>query len=407
MPSYSETLEYLYSRLPIFQHVGKAAYKADLGNTVALCEALGHPENGFKSIHIAGTNGKGSSSSLLAAIFTAGGFKTGLYTSPHLKDFRERIRINGMMIPEETVVSFTEMVKPLIERIEPSFFEITVAMAFHWFKAQKVDMAIIETGMGGRLDSTNIITPVLSVITNIGFDHMEFLGQTLSDIAGEKAGIIKPGVPVIVGEWNGETLPVFESKANSCNSPLHLADVAPQDWIDRFELKGSYQQKNLATVYKSVQVLETLGYAFNPETIDTALRNVKSLSGIRGRWEVLQHHPLVVTDVAHNDHGLKPVLEQFCNLPHNQMHFVLGVVNDKDLSKVLPLFPKNASYYFCRPAIMRGLDAEKLMEKATAYGLSGQVYPSVREAKEAAINAASPNDIVFVGGSTFVVAEAI
>jgi len=405
--TYSETLDYLFSRLPVYQHIGKAAYKADLNNTVALCAALGNPENGFKSIHVAGTNGKGSTSSALAAIFTANGYKTGLYTSPHLFDFRERIRIDGVMIPEQYVVDFTEKMKPLISELNPSFFELTVAMAFQWFTEQKVEIAIVEVGMGGRLDSTNVVTPELSVITNIGFDHMDFLGDTKTKIAAEKAGIIKLGVPVVIGEWDDETKPVFEIKAEVENSKLIKAIEAPAAWINSFALKGDYQRKNLATVYASVQSMRDLGWPLADDKIINALENVKLLSGIKGRWDILRTQPLVIADVAHNDHGLIPVLKQFMALPHHQMHFVLGVVNDKDLSKILPLFPKEAKYYFCKPNIMRGLDSGVLQERATVYGLLGQAWSSVKEALQAAISAADAEDIVFVGGSTFVVAEVV
>lgn len=405
--AYPQTLDYLYSRLPVFQHIGKAAYKADLNNTIRLCAALGNPERKFKSIHVAGTNGKGSTSSLLASIFTAHGYKTGLYTSPHLKDFRERIRIDGRMVPEEFVVDFTEKVKPIIEEINPSFFEITVTMAFSWFAEQQVDMAIVEVGMGGRLDSTNVIMPELSVITNIGWDHVEFLGDTLAKIASEKAGIIKQGIPTVIGEWNEETEPVFEAYAHDRGSELIKASVPPETWPGLFALKGNYQKKNLATVYSALNVMGSKGYVWDTLTTEYALQHIAELSGLRGRWEKLGSHPLIVADVAHNEHGLKPVMEQFTALPHKQMHVVLGVVNDKDLSKVLPLFPKEAHYYFSKPNIIRGLDAEILANTAADYGLKGNVYPSVENALENAKKAAGADDIIFVGGSTFVVAEVI
>jgi dihydrofolate synthase/folylpolyglutamate synthase len=406
--NYQETLDYLYTRLPVFQHIGKAAYKADLNNTIALANALGNPEHSFKSIHVAGTNGKGSVSSLLASVFTAHGYKTGLYTSPHLKDFRERIRIDGEMIAESFVVEFTNEIHPVIEAISPSFFEITVAMAFDYFRREKVDIAVIETGMGGRLDSTNIVTPLLSVITNIGFDHMEFLGNTRAAIAAEKAGIIKQNIPVIIGEYDAETLPVFEEKSNHENAPLYQADTAPEAWIEHFTLKGNYQKKNLATVKKALDVLaEEYAYQFEAEKIETALKDIKDLSGIRGRWEVLQTEPMVVADTAHNEHGLKLVMEQLLAIPAKKMHVVLGVVNDKDLSKILPLFPENAVYYFAKPNIVRGLDAAILEEKAREYGLKGAAYQSVAQAFSAAKAGASKADLIFVGGSTFVVAEVI
>jgi dihydrofolate synthase/folylpolyglutamate synthase len=404
--SYEETLDYLYTRLPVFQHIGKAAYKADLNNTIALCKAQDNPENSFPSIHIAGTNGKGSVSSLLASVFSVHGFKTGLYTSPHLKDFRERIRIDGEMVPKEFVVRFTEKIQPIIEQISPSFFEITVAMAFDYFRSQKVDIAIVETGMGGRLDSTNVITPLLSVITNIGFDHMEFLGNTKAAIAAEKAGIIKPGIPVVIGEFDAETFPVFEGKAKEENAALFLANTCPAQWPELFALKGNYQKKNLATVYQSLQVLKTT-YNFDDVKTEQALREVKRWSGILGRWEVLQEKPMVVADTAHNEHGLKLVMQQLAELNTHELHMVLGVVNDKDLSKILPLLPKNAHYYFCKPNIIRGLDARLLREKAIEFGLIGEVHDSVAEALNAAKAHCSPEDVIYVGGSTFVVAEVV
>ena len=407
MLSYGETLDYLYSRLPVFQHIGKAAYKADLNNTIALCKALGNPENSFKCIHIGGTNGKGSVSSMLAAVFAEHGYKTGLYTSPHLKDFRERIRINGQMITEDYVVNFTERVKPLIESIEPSFFEITVAMAFDYFRAEKVDMAIIEVGMGGRLDSTNVIVPELAVITNIGWDHMEFLGDTLPKIAAEKAGIVKPGIPVVIGESRDETKPVFAEKALVSHSPIHFADHAPENWIATCELKGHYQRKNLATVKKSLDVLESMGYPFEQDKILNAISNVKKLTGLRGRWEIMQTHPLMIADTAHNADGLKETMAQLSDLNAPKIHFVLGVVNDKDLGKILPLLPVDATYYFCKPNIFRGLDAEKLAEQANSQGLKGAVYESVEQAKKTALSNAHSDDVIYVGGSTFVVAEAL
>ena len=407
MSSYGETLDYLYSRLPVFQHIGKAAYKADLNNTIALCKALGNPENSFKSIHIGGTNGKGSVSSMLAAVFAEHGYKTGLYTSPHLKDFRERIRVNGQMIPEDYVVNFTERVKPLIESIEPSFFEITVAMALDYFRAEKVDMAIIEVGMGGRLDSTNVIVPELSVITNIGWDHMEFLGDTLPKIAAEKAGIMKTNVPVVIGETKDETRPVFINKAADNLSPIHFADIAPDNWIETCELKGHYQRKNLATLKKCLEVLGTLGYSFQQDKILNAISNVKELTGLRGRWEILQTHPLMIADTAHNADGLKETMAQLAGLNARKIHFVLGVVNDKDLGKILPLLPVDATYYFCKPNIFRGLDAEKLAAQARSQGLNGEVYESVEQAKNTALGNAQPDDVIYVGGSTFVVAEAL
>jgi dihydrofolate synthase/folylpolyglutamate synthase len=405
--NYADTLQYLFSRLPVFQHIGKAAYKANLDNTIALAKYFENPENSFTSIHIAGTNGKGSVSSMLAAIFTSHGYKTGLYTSPHLKDFTERIRIDGIPVPEQFVIDFTERAESIIEEISPSFFELTVAMAFDFFRKEKVDIAIVETGMGGRLDSTNIITPILSVITNIGYDHMEFLGDTIAKIAGEKAGIIKPEIPVVVGETTEESLPVFLEKSLQENAELFLADAFPEHWEDALELKGTYQRKNLATVAKAVEVLRVLEYPLKDKTIVHALENVKKLSGIRGRWEIIQKNPLVITDTGHNEHGLKYVIKQLLDFHAPKLHIVMGVVNDKDLSKILPLFPQEAVYYFARPNILRGLDAGILREKAMEYQLYGQSYNSVVQALNAAKNNSNNEDVIFVGGSTFVVAEVL
>lgn len=405
---YQETLDYLFGRLPVFQQIGKAAYKADLNNTIALAKSLGNPEISFKSIHIAGTNGKGSVSSLLASIFSTHGFKTGLYTSPHLKDFRERIRIDGEMIGEDDVVAFTESVKPLIEKIEPSFFEITVAMAFDHFRKHKVDIAIIETGMGGRLDSTNIITPILSVITNIGMDHMEFLGDTPAKIALEKAGIIKQNVPVVIGEYTEDTKAVFINKANEMNAPISFASDYPDEWNDLFALKGNYQKKNLATVNACLTVLELENQLqVVPEKLCQALVEIKQRSGLRGRWEILGQHPLIIADAAHNEHGLKPVIQQLNEVNTGKIHFVLGVVNDKDLEKIFPLLPKQAEYYFCKPNVIRGLDAQILCDKARLAGFTGTNCHSVAAAIQQAKENALPNDVIYIGGSTFVVAEAL
>ena len=407
MSGYQETLDFLYARLPVFQQIGKAAYKADLNNTIALCNALQNPENGFKSIHIGGTNGKGSVSSMLAAIFTKHGYKTGLYTSPHLIDFRERIRIDGTMIPEEFVVSFTEKTKPLIEQISPSFFELTVAMAFDYFRQEKVDIAIIEVGMGGRLDSTNVITPELSIVTNIGWDHMEFLGDSLPKIAAEKAGIFKPEIPAVVGETVEDTLDVFVQKARETNAPLHFGTKAPLDWIAACELKGLYQHKNLGTVKSAIDVLSNKGYAFSEETILDALANVKALTGLRGRWEILSLQPLTIADTAHNSDGLNLTMQQLKAVNRGNMHIVLGVVKEKALETILCLLPADAAYYFCKPNIFRGLDVETLSTDANHFGLQGKAYNSVKEAITAAQLAANPDDTIYIGGSTFVVAEAL
>lgn len=403
--SYTATMDYLYNRLPVFHKIGKAAYKKDLTNTLLLLEAIGNPHQQLKCIHIAGTNGKGSVSSFLHSIMVENGYRSALYTSPHLLDFRERIRLDRQNIDETFIVEFVEQIKPHIERIDPSFFEVTVAMAFAWFARQKPEVCIIEAGLGGRLDSTNVITPCLSIITNIGYDHMDILGNTLEQIASEKAGIIKPGVPVVIGETLPQTLPVFEQAARSCMSSMTVASGAPGSWITNSALKGSYQQKNLATVYAAVQELTQLGFAFEESAILKALKNVTPNSGLRGRWEILNESPFIVADTAHNGEGLKYTLSQFMAKPHRKPHFVLGFVNDKDLDKVLPLFPKEAQYYFTRPSVFRGLEASVLKEKAAKYGLAGEVYNDVNTAFHRAKTVMHRDDILYVGGSTFVVAD--
>ena len=407
MPTYEETLEFLYSRLPVFQHIGAAAYKADLNNTIALCNALQNPQHQFKSIHVGGTNGKGSVSSMLAAIFTKHGYKTGLYTSPHLLDFRERIRINGQMIPKEFVTEFTENMKPLIDSISPSFFELTVGMAFEYFKQSEVDIAIIEVGMGGRLDSTNIIAPELSVITNIGWDHMEFLGDSLHKIAAEKAGIIKANTPAVVGEYLPETLPVFEDAAEKKSAHLTFGVTAPARWVEKCALKGEYQKKNLGTLKAAIEALELQGYHFSEHLILEALQEVKVLTGLRGRWEILQERPMVIADTAHNSDGLKETMSQLQKGLKGKLHMVLGVVKEKDLSKILGLLPPSASYYFCKPNIFRGLDEEILAKEAFNYGLKGEIHDSVDKALTSAKSRAAENDTIYIGGSTFVVAEVL
>jgi dihydrofolate synthase/folylpolyglutamate synthase len=408
--SYNDALNYLYSRLPVFQHQGASAYKKDLTNTILLCEALGNPERNFKSIHVGGTNGKGSVSSMLSAVCIRHGMKTGLYTSPHLKDFRERIRINGVMIDEDYVVSFVNAFIPIIERINPSFFELTVAMAFQWFALHKVDIAVVEVGLGGRLDSTNIINPELSVITNIGWDHADLLGPSLEHIAHEKAGIIKQHIPVVIGEWDEISGPIFRNKSAECGSKMYVASENPEWEGHSFEgaLKGSYQQKNMRTVWEAARVLQERGWALKDTEIATALNMVTELSGLRGRWEVLrQEHPRIIADTAHNEPGLKEVMQQVLNNSFETLHMVLGFVKEKDLEKILPLFPREARYYFCKPSIERGLDAGILKEKASNFGLEGDIYANVSEAIKAAKVAAGSNDFIYIGGSTFVVAEAL
>lgn len=424
---YAQTLDYLYTRLPMFSRIGAAAYKKDLHNTIALCEAIGNPHEKFRAVHIAGTNGKGSVSHMLAAIFQSAGYKTGLYTSPHLKDFRERIKINGEMIPKEEVVEFTERIQPQIDAIEPSFFEVTVAMAYDYFAREKVDIAIIETGLGGRLDSTNIITPEVSVITNIGWDHMNLLGDTLEKIAGEKAGIIKPGVPAVIGETLPETLPVFEQTAIAKNSPLYLAanhrTVLNREWknhllevtvsaegkdtpqIYTLDLSGVYQIKNLLTVLETIDRLREKGWEIKEAAILEGLRYSKKLSGLHGRWELLHTDPLLVLDVAHNEDGIKQLFEQVKLTPHDQLHVVLGMVKDKDVEKVLALLPQKATYYFTQAGILRAMEAYDLSQIAGNYALKGKTYSSVNTAIYEAAMKAGNKDLIVVCGSIFLVGE--
>lgn len=425
--NYQQTVDYLLTKLPLFSRIGIAAYKEDLDNTIRLCSFLGDPHTKFKSVHIAGTNGKGSVSHMLAAIFQSAGYKTGLYTSPHLKDFRERIKVNGKMARKEFIVDFIQRIQPLISEIEPSFFEITVAMAFDYFREEKVDMAIIETGLGGRLDSTNIITPELSVITNIGMDHMNILGDSLEKIAYEKAGIIKRRVPVVVGEILPETLPVFAKKAEQESSSLAIATETMQatDWrwenheliievaeehsidhkIYRLDLPGIYQRKNLVTVLASCRQLNHKGWKLEDDVIHKALRQVKKLTGLHGRWEVIQQSPPVVLDVAHNEDGIKQLLEQIELTDHHELHLVTGFVKDKDIEKILSLLPVTAHYYFTQAAIPRALDAESLMMKAKSFGLQGKTYADVNTALREAKARASLNDLVIVCGSVYLVGE--
>jgi dihydrofolate synthase/folylpolyglutamate synthase len=390
----------------MYQRVGKSAYKADLVNTLKLADYLGNPEKGFKSIHVAGTNGKGSTSHMLASILQEAGYKVGLYTSPHLKDFRERIKINGELIPKRRVSSFVTKHKLFFEKHQFSFFEMTVGLAFEFFRNEKVDIAVIEVGMGGRLDSTNIITPEVSIITNIGLDHTQFLGETLAEIASEKAGIIKEGVPVIVGEFQKETLELFSEIANKRNAPLHTAFDFETVALAS-DLKGSYQKHNIKTVQKTVWVLQNLGYAIGIQHLGKGLQNVVKNTGLMGRYQTLQKKPKVISDTAHNAEGLRYVLEQLKKEPHAKLHIVLGFVNDKNLDTVLPLFPKDASYYFCKPEVPRGMDVIELVKKATEYQLKGIECNSVSDAYKKALVEANHDDLVFVGGSTFVVAEVV
>lgn len=404
--NYQETLHWLYNQLPMFQRVGAGAYKADLSNTLLLAAHLGNPHLQFKCIHVAGTNGKGSTSHMLASVLQEAGYKVGLYTSPHLKDFRERIKINGTVIPKKEVISFVKENQTFFEQYSLSFFEMTVGLAFFYFAKAKVDIAVIEVGMGGRLDSTNIITPEVSVITNIGFDHTQYLGNTLAEIAAEKAGIIKPGVLVVVGETQVETKPVFEETALERKSKIVFADSLSRK-IYVGDLKGNYQQKNRQTVVVALAELIQKGWKISEKNIQDGLKNTVTNTGLQGRWQQLRNYPKVIADTGHNEAGLRYVVQQLEEENYENLHMVIGVVADKDLEKVLPLLPKAAKYYFARPDIPRGLDSAVLKEKALQYGLLGKHYRSVKGAYRGALRAAGAKDLVFVGGSTFVVAEII
>jgi dihydrofolate synthase/folylpolyglutamate synthase len=404
--NYKQTLDFLFEQLPMYQRVGKAAYKANLNNTLAIDKHLEFPHKKFKSIHIAGTNGKGSVAHILTSVLQKQKYKVGLYTSPHLKDFRERIKINGQMIPENEVVKFVENNSTIIKELKPSFFEITVAMAFDYFAKQEVDIAVIEVGMGGRLDSTNIITPELSVITNIGFDHMQFLGNTLPEIAGEKAGIIKQDIPVVIGETNPETESVFKSKAKETNSEIYFADQLIKKVLE-CDLKGSYQIHNIKTALQSVEVLRASGFKISKSEIEKGLLNVVKNTGLKGRWQILDAQPTIVCDTAHNKEGLSYVMKQIDTVKFKVLHIVFGVVNDKDLNSIIPLLPQKAIYYFCRPDVQRGLDAEILRATFAKSQLIGSTYNSVSEALNSAKSKANKEDLIYVGGSTFVVAEII
>jgi len=405
--TYQQCLDWLFNQLPMYQRTGGGSnYKIDLSKTHQLMELLGQPQKGFKSIHVAGTNGKGSVSHMLAAIFQKAGYKTGLYTSPHLKDFRERIRINGEMIPEADVIEFVEKYQKDFSRLELSFFEMTVGMAFDHFRKEEVDIAIVEVGMGGRLDSTNVITPELSVITNISLDHTQFLGDTIAKIAGEKAGIVKPKIPVLIGERQIETTGVFEEVAERNNAPLYFAeDLIWDREIYELDLPGFYQNRNLKTVLAAVEVLAAK-YPLRP-CLKEALQNTRKLTGLRGRWEVLGENPKIICDTGHNEAGVKIVVDQLRQQSFDGLHIVWGMVGDKDAKAVLNLLPKEARYYWCKPAIPRGKGASELAEEAEQTGLMGRICESVEDALAAAKREANPEDLIFVGGSTFVVAEVI
>jgi dihydrofolate synthase/folylpolyglutamate synthase len=429
--TYGECLDYLYQQLPMFHRIGPAAYKADLNNTIQIMKLLGNPERELKCIHVAGTNGKGSTSHMLASVLQEAGYKTALFTSPHLKDFRERIRINGKMISKNKVVSFVARYRDGFESIQPSFFEWTAGLAFDHFRNSKVDIAVIETGLGGRLDSTNVVHPVLSLITNVQWDHMNLLGNTLGKIAKEKAGIIKKDVPVIVGTTHRETASIFEFTSKKKKSPILFADqnyhirttdVSASGEMKKFDvvrkkktvfgalrcgLNGSYQKHNLPLVFAAIESLQGQGIRISEKAIKLGLRNVKSNTGIKGRWELLSKKPLTIADTAHNKDGIRAVVDQLKQIKYKNLHLVLGAVNDKDIGSMLSIFPKNSTCYFCKPDIPRGLDAEELKKVASRIGLRGDAYPSIKKALQAARKNALPKDLIYVGGSTFVVAEAI
>lgn len=427
--TYEKTLEYLFARLPMFQRVGAAAYKADLNNTISICNALGNPEKKLKCVHVAGTNGKGSSSHMLAAVLQQAGYKVGLYTSPHLVDFRERIKVNGKLISKNDVVKFVEDHKETFEKIEPSFFEWTVGLAFHHFVQQEVDVAVIEVGLGGRLDSTNVINPVACLITNIGFDHQALLGETLPLIAAEKAGIIKTKIPVTISQTQIEVLAVFNNKAHEVKAPIEFADknfkILGHSYENGFlktevlhrknnikhhyelDLLGSYQLKNLLGVLNTIDILQQKGFMIEETDISKAFKQVQKITGLQGRWQTLNTKPLIIADTGHNEDGIKEVLENLKRYEYKQLHFVLGVVNDKDISKILKLLPKEATYYFCKASIPRALDQNELADKAKKVGLTGKTYKTVSEALEKAKKQAKANDLIFIGGSTFTVADVL
>ncbi len=427
--NYSETVEYLFSQLPMYQHIGKSAYKNNLDTTQALDRYSLQPHRRFKTIHVAGTNGKGSVSHMLASVLQEAGYKTGLYTSPHLKDYRERIRINGAMISEQFVIDYVKKFKSVFDELKPSFFEMSVALAFEYFAAEKVDIAVVEVGMGGRLDSTNIITPLVSVITNISFDHTQFLGDTLEKIAGEKAGIIKPNIPVVIGEADSGTRGVFIKRADEMSAPLHLASLvfSAENALGntdegsvfnifkggrlyfaglKTDLKGIYQQKNIVTVLQTLEIMQNM-LKIDTNQIFSGLSKVQQNTGFKGRWQVLGKKPLIVCDTGHNEAGISEVVSQIRLQKFKQLHFVLGTVNDKDIGKILQILPKDAFYYFTKALIPRALNEKLLADRAVEFGLVGNSYSTVNEAYTAAKKNAENDDMIFIGGSTFVVAEVV
>ena len=425
--NYQEVIEFMFNSLPMYQRVGAAAYKANLDNTLAFDKITGSPHKKYKTIHIAGTNGKGSVSHSLASILQEAGYKTGLYTSPHLTDYRERIRVNGKKIEESFITEFINSHKNFIKNVKPSFFEMSVALAFKYFELQQVEVAVIEVGMGGRLDSTNIILPELSVITNIGLDHTQFLGNSLAEIAGEKAGIIKQNIPVVIGERQKETEEVFLKKAKEKNSKISFASdnyackilnsnlkysnfevekkTSDKSYTLNFNLSGKYQEKNLATILETVDNLRNQGFCISDENLKQGLENLIKNTGFHGRWETLSTEPLTICDTGHNKDGLSYTIEQLLSLEFKKLRFVLGFVNDKNVDEVLKLFPKNAEYYFCKAQIPRALDEKILLEKANLVSMNGKSFENVSSAYHAAKKDADKNDVIFIGGSTFVVAD--
>ena len=404
--TYQDTVNWMFSQLPMYQKQGQTAFKKDLTNTLNLAKHLKNPQDKFKSIHVAGTNGKGSSSHMLASILQEAGYKVGLYTSPHLKDFRERVKINGKEVSKAFVIGFIKQNKAFLEANNLSFFEMTVGLAFDYFAKQKVDIAVIEVGLGGRLDSTNIITPEVSLITNIGLDHVQFLGNTLGLIASEKAGIIKPNIPVVISETQTETQAVFTAFAEKNNSPIHFADQANNEAFVT-DLKGSYQTKNIKGVLETIQQLRLKGFVVSDNNIETGLLNSVKNTVLKGRWQILNDSPKVICDTAHNKEGLTLAMQQLLQEQYNKLHIVFGVVNDKDVSSILPLLPKGATYYFCKPDVPRGLDQHFLRDIFVSKGFYGNAFTSVDIAYKEALNAASDEDVIYIGGSTFVVAEVV
>ncbi|GAB2630094.1 bifunctional folylpolyglutamate synthase/dihydrofolate synthase [Belliella aquatica] len=422
--NYEQTLDYMFNALPMFQRVGASAFKKDLSNTIALCKQLGNPENQFKSIHVAGTNGKGSTSHAICSVLMEAGYKVGLYTSPHLKSFTERIKINGEEIPQNEVVDFVVNQKDFLDELKPSFFEMTVGLAFWYFAKEKVDIAVIEVGMGGRFDSTNVIIPELSVITNIGYDHMQFLGDTLPKIAGEKAGIIKENIPVVISQRQEETSSIFEEIAKEKNAPIYYAEelfavlkienslagvfqinTNSEQFSIELDLKGNYQQKNLAGILQALKVLQSLGYQITQNHIEKGLFQVIKNTGLKGRWQQLGSNPMMICDTGHNEDGIKYILDQIHEYVYNQLFIVIGMVNDKDVSKVLSMLPKDAYYFFVQANIPRAMTANDLYSKGNEAGLKGEVVEDVNLAITEAKKKATKDDLIFIGGSTFVVAE--